>query len=819
MSDTAPSRPAADRNLLFGVLALQMDFISRDALIRAMNAWVLEKTKPLGQILEDQGALRGDAHTLLEALVRKHLELHSGDPERSLASVSSLGSAREDLRQIADPDVQASLARMSAAGRQGQDAHATPASNCPTSGGPATDADPYATRPPSVGTPTSSGLRFRILRPHARGGLGEVFVALDEELGREVALKEIQDRHADHPESRARFLLEAEVTGGLEHPGIVPVYGLGTYADGRPYYAMRFIRGDSLRDAIARFHGAEKPGRDPGERALELRQLLGRFVDVCQAIAYAHSRGVLHRDLKPGNIMLGHYGETLVVDWGLAKPTGRPEGDNGSAQEPLRPPSASGSAPTWMGSALGTPQFMSPEQAAGRLDLLGPGSDVYGLGATLYCLLTGKVPFEGDDVGTILRRVQQGDFPPPRQIKGGVPAALEAVCLKAMAMKPEDRYGSAQALAGDVEHWLADEPVAAYREPWPVRANRWVRRHRTAVTGVAAAVAVAAVSLAVATVLLGAANRRERQAKERADANLAKARKAVEDFCTNVSEDKRLKQADLHALRKKLLETAVPFYQEFVQQRGDDPGLQADRGRAFRRLGSLRGEIGEKVEAEADYRRAVEVFGELVRLHPSVPEYRQELARTHNNLGIVLRARGQDKEAEATFGKDPQTVEPRRSLRDAHWDRAEALMKLARDADAVKDWDRAIELDKGSDRPRFRLWRSLALARAQTGDYAQTVADAVALAEAKGAKDIAVYDAARVCALASVSVKKDAKLADQYAARAVELLAKARAAGYFKDATDVENMKKDSDLASLRSRDDFQKLLAQLKEKAKAGDP
>ena len=178
------------------------------------------------------------------------------------------------------------------------------------------------------------GRRFRILRPHARGGLGEVFVAQDEELHREVALKEIQERHADHPESRARFLLEAEITGGLEHPGIVPVYGLGQYADGRPFYAMRFIKGDSLKDAIERFHKEDARRRAASERSLELRKLLGRFVDVCDAIAYAHSRGVLHRDLKPGNVMLGKYGETLVVDWGLAKPVGGPADKDGEAEEP-----------------------------------------------------------------------------------------------------------------------------------------------------------------------------------------------------------------------------------------------------------------------------------------------------------------------------------------------------------------------------------------------------------------------------------------------------------------------------------------------------
>src|SRR5206468_10313811 len=182
----------------------------------------------------------------------------------------------------------------------------------------------------------------------------------------------------DDPASRSRFVLEAEITGGLEHPGIVPVYGLGQYADGRPYYAMRFVRGDSLKQALEQFHKADVPGRDPGERSLEMRKLLGRMIDVCQAIAYAHSRSVLHRDLKPGNIMLGKYGETLVVDWGLAKALDQPEAPAPDASEfPLRPSSGSNLAATQAGSAVGTPAYMSPEQAEGRLDRLGPRSDVY----------------------------------------------------------------------------------------------------------------------------------------------------------------------------------------------------------------------------------------------------------------------------------------------------------------------------------------------------------------------------------------------------------------------------------------------------------
>src|SRR5262249_1929455 len=153
----------------------------------------------------------------------------------------------------------------------------------------------------AIGTASSHGQRFRILRPHARGGLGAVFVALDEELHREVALKQMIEKHADHPVSRARFLLEAEITGGLEPPGIVRACGLAPSADGPPFYAMRFIRGDRLKEAVDRFHADLALKSDPSRRSLELRKLLRRFVDVCNAIEYAHSRGVLHRDIKPGN--------------------------------------------------------------------------------------------------------------------------------------------------------------------------------------------------------------------------------------------------------------------------------------------------------------------------------------------------------------------------------------------------------------------------------------------------------------------------------------------------------------------------------------
>jgi tRNA A-37 threonylcarbamoyl transferase component Bud32 len=361
----------------------------------------------------------------------------------------------------------------------------------------------------------AGGLRYHVLRPHDKGGIGEVFVALDEELNREVALKEMQERHAGDAHNRGRFVREAEITGGLEHPGIVPVYGLGQYADGRPYYAMRFIRGETLKDAIARYHRADADrARSP---EFERRALLMRFVAVCNTLAYAHSRGVIHRDLKPANIMLGQYGETLVVDWGMAKTVAEPGKGADTSAEPALVPRLADSLQTQAGSALGTPVYMSPEQAAGRLDLLGPASDIYSLGATLYTLLTGRPPITGQDAAEVLQKVQRGEWLPVRQVKPDVPPALAAICHKAMALEPAARYGTALALAGDLEHWLADEPVAAYRESWAARSRRWMRRHRTLVSTALGVLLVALVGLAVGLIVVSDAQRQEKAARQTAE--------------------------------------------------------------------------------------------------------------------------------------------------------------------------------------------------------------------------------------------------------------------------------------------------------------
>jgi len=645
------SPASADRNLLFGVIALQMDLVSRDQLVAAMNAWAIDKAKPLGQILVDHHALDPAVRSMLEPLVDHHVARHGGDPAASLAAIGSATSARDALAAVDDPDVQRSL------------------------DGLRPPRDPSRTVT-FAGAPTAPGARFRILRPHAKGGLGIVSVALDQELDRPVAFKEIQDKYADHADSRARFVIEAEVTGKLEHPGVVPVYGLGHHADGRPFYAMRFVEGDSLKDALKRFHGPDGP-KDATARTLALRELLGRFLDVCNAIAYAHSRGVLHRDLKPGNIMLGPFGETLVVDWGLAKVLDRAEPGPGNGAGPVRLTLPSGSRDaTLAGAAVGTPAYMSPEQAAGRLDLLGPASDVYGLGAVLYHLLTGHLPVECSDTGEALRRVRRGEVPAPRSHDRRVPRALEAVCLKAIAVDPAARYATARDLAADVKRWLADEPVSARRDPLLTRAWRWVRKHRTLATAAAAVLLVGSIGLAVAwrreaalgTDLAGAlgreraangqlvaANERVTAAKGVADRRLDETLGAVKDYYTGVGEEVLLEQPQLKGLRDRLLAKPRQFYAdlaaELAASGADDARSRELLARARFELGNVLQKVGEPGQALAEYAAAAAAYERLAADQPGVPDYREGLANSYTNLGTAQDVTGAPAEAIASYGK------------------------------------------------------------------------------------------------------------------------------------------------------------------------
>lgn len=491
-------------------------------------------------------------------------------------------------------------------------------------------------------TPIDSFGRFQVVRAHARGGLGKVSIALDRELGREVALKEILEDRSRDARAQQRFIFEAEITGSLEHPGIVPVYGLGRDRAGRPFYAMRFVRGKTLKEAIRGFHEAhrQKAVHD-GWRDVEFRGLLNRFVAVCDAIAYAHSRGVIHRDLKPGNILLGPYGETLVVDWGLAKRLDQPHDSVDSAEPPLQVTSSGSNPFTVQGSAVGTPPYMSPEQAEGRLDLHSPATDVYGLGATLYTLLTGRPPIDDDSSSETLSRVRLGQFPRPRAIQPRLPAPLEAICLRAMARQPGDRYGSAKDLAAEIEKWLADEPVSVYRETWLDRRRRWLRRHRGVARVAVISLILTLLGLVCGSLLINQQRVRAEQQEELALRNAKRALQVVEKFLIQTGDDQWSRLPQFESYRLEMAQMAVNEFRSWVEQYPDNDELVSQLALATRRFANLYRMLNRLPEADAEMQRAVAAVTRLRGRHPQDANVRiMELEIETDALDLRHRYRG-----------------------------------------------------------------------------------------------------------------------------------------------------------------------------------
>ncbi|MFV0443241.1 MAG: serine/threonine protein kinase [Planctomycetaceae bacterium] len=309
---------------------------------------------------------------------------------------------------------------------------------------------------------------YRIKGLHAAGGLGEVYLAHDPDLQRDVAIKTLKAICQRFPDRKARFLREARITGQLEHPGIVPVYSLGTSEEGQPLYAMRFIKGESLDDQIRLAHANSCSTSD-------LRRMLRQLVSSCRTVHYAHSRRVLHCDLKPLNIMVGKFGETFVLDWGEALVV-NPQ--TLATEGPL--PAASDVEEHTDSPAGGTVPYMPPERLDGHNTPLDATSDVYALGATLYKILTGRDAFRAASRQQLVDRILKGDYPPPREINRHVSKTLTAIVSKALAVQREDRYASAGDLADDLQAWMDDEPVACRREGWSDWLSRMARRHRAA---------------------------------------------------------------------------------------------------------------------------------------------------------------------------------------------------------------------------------------------------------------------------------------------------------------------------------------------------
>ena len=471
-------------------------------------------------------------------------------------------------------------------------------------------------------------LGCRKVRLHQQGGLGNVWEAKDKSFRRKIALKEIRSKYREDAVHQERFFREATLTAFMQHPGVVPVYDYGEFGDGSHCYTMRFVEGSSLHDAISKVHSDSSP--PVSRNSIAFQRLLRRFVDCCNTISYAHSIGVIHGDIKPGNVMVGKFGETIVVDWGLARllpkdeivdcPDWRHE-----MMDQLTNIDDSPDKNSLIGHTAGSPAFMSPEQLSGQATL-DTRSDIYGLGATLLCI-----------VFNIRNPNQQADQSPLRCPKDLQP--LHSICKKAMSKKPCDRYDSVNELILDVENYLADQPLKAHVENLAEKVTRNSRRYRAVLN-----TALIAMSLLAFTSLLFVFWIHQEREIAIAARNMAMQREQETDQALKkVTETKNQLEKQIQH-RSKLLEALATIHagpgscgygkpmnaQQMFQRLVSDADLKKDP----LTKGYLAGIRGKQLHALLDHENSVEKYRESVELltqtlaedDPIVLEYRLGLA-------------------------------------------------------------------------------------------------------------------------------------------------------------------------------------------------
>jgi serine/threonine-protein kinase len=447
----------ADRNLLFGMLALQNGLIGQVEMVAAFQAWTMDKARSLADHLVERGGLDADDRAAVDALVLRHLKKHGGSTAKSLAALPAGASTRRSLERVADPDLGASLAGLGTDPDRDSGA-ADPAgvlfpASCVTL--TETDAGPEPVTVSRVDPALElDSDRYELIGEIARGGMGVVLRGRDPNLGRDLALKLLLDRHRGRSDLVERFIEEAQICGQLQHPGVVPVYELGTLRDRRPFFTMKLVKGRTLAALLS-------------ERASttdDLPRFLSTFEAVCQTVAYAHARGVIHRDLKPSNVMVGSFGEVQVMDWGLAKvlprdgqPTDRAASAPGNETVVATARTKGDSDLSQAGSVLGTPAYMAPEQARGETEAVDRRADVFALGSILCEILTGTPAFQGPSSLEILRAAGRADTTASLSRLSGCGADEELVALArdCLAAAAEDRPADAGVVAERLTAYLA----------------------------------------------------------------------------------------------------------------------------------------------------------------------------------------------------------------------------------------------------------------------------------------------------------------------------------------------------------------------------
>jgi len=698
-------------------MSLQMGLLDSEGFAEACTLWSGSSDEvSLADLLVERKMLSPTDREDVDRFVDRKLAQHGGDVEASLAATLVPG-VQGALASVEDEEVRDSLGGLP--GQPGQ------------AGASAEDHGHHMVMA-TVGYDPQRRERYTLTRLYGKGGVGQVWVARDEDLGREVALKELKEEGLGSQGVQDRFIREAQITGQLEHPGIVPVYELSTKQEtGQPYYTMKLVRGRTLREAIKSYHDQRSGGG--GESSLDLTRLLNLFVSVCRAVDYAHSRDVIHRDLKSENVVLGDYGEAVVLDWGLAKVLTETEsgeqdlalsdqlvpGGEGLGERPLEVDRGSAAGQTMSGQVLGTPGYMSPEQAEGRHDLVGLASDVYGLGSILYEILSGEPPFTGTKTLELLKRVVHEEAIPLRQRDSRIARSLEAVVLKSLSKRPGDRYASAGALAADVECYLADEPVSVLSDPLLSRLDRWSRRHRgLVVTAGVSLLLVTGLSVVAAVLIEG---QRQQVAESRkvavenaeraqrleglAEENLDAALSTIDRYMGNETRGQLSSLPGLQNLQGELDQTAEAFYLDLADF---DQGDAARRPGLIQSLGMVRGSSAssdkERVES---VRRELAVLDQAIEAEPKTAHYRLRSAWSRLSLSKMLSAAGEPQEARKELDRSLGDLE---QLSEAHGELARHRMvvyfaevyheyfnqlRIAADPEAASTWSsKSIEMCK-----------------------------------------------------------------------------------------------------------------------------
>ncbi|MFT7643884.1 MAG: tetratricopeptide (TPR) repeat protein/tRNA A-37 threonylcarbamoyl transferase component Bud32, partial [Pirellulaceae bacterium] len=639
-----------DEHLLFAVIAMQLGHIDAAQFGDICARWGGNKEKPLDQIMVEAEMITEDERAEIARIWQLKIDQHEGNGRAALNSAADT-NIRESLDDVGDNvfDV--------------------------TSHPPSSD---RITALETIDWAEESRSRYTLTRVHGEGGLGRVWLAIDAHLKREVALKELRPNRNDEQNS-LRLIREAQITGQLDHPNIVPVYELAPNGKGdRPFYTMRFLRGVTFGEKVRSYHTRRKEGK---ATRMELRELVNAFVNVCNAIGYAHSRGIVHRDLKPSNIMVGDYGEVVVLDWGLAKNVEDPDPDI-DIREIVT--DSNDISKTIEGQVIGTPAYMSPEQADGRLSLIDRRTDIYGLGAILFMILVGRPPHRGQTTGNstrdtmdLLRRITEGDVPTASEADASAPKPLSAIARKAMAKSRKDRYDDTEQLAEDVSHWLADEPVEPYADAVGERVARWMRRNKTwTQAGAAALVLVAAVSLvsallvnlarqktetalAAEKVALGRAGESLKSAKaarELAHQRFLDARRTVDESVTGLSEVLRF-YPNTQPLREELLTRAAREYEKFAKVHSDAPEIQLEVARAHIRLADIQRQLQQYETAIASYRLAETHLAIALKSGIKRSEIQFEAAQMDNKLAILYEETGKNDEAKEATERALKTLD------------------------------------------------------------------------------------------------------------------------------------------------------------------